>query len=75
MGAKDGYEEPINERRAFVRELQTRDDVLTTDYTRDRFQWLYVQFAPDAGFDKSLEEREQQLGYRIEPFSGAVYLK
>lgn len=73
MGSNDAAHESIDERRAFLRTLQNRDDVVTTDFTRDGFQTLYVQFATDTGFHKSLQDRARELGYSIEPCNGGVY--
>lgn len=66
-------ESSIDDRRAFLRELQDRDDIVTTDFSRDEYQVLYIEFTGDGGFHKSLQDRARKLGYRIEHCNGSVY--
>lgn len=63
----------IDERRAFLRTLEARDEIVNTDASRDGFQIIYVEVAETAGFHKTLQEQADRLGYRIEPLSGSVY--
>lgn len=73
MSPNPANECPIDHRRAFLRALQTHDDVVNTEFTRDGFQVIYVEFAPDTGFHASLQEEAHRLGYSIEHLNGAVY--
>jgi len=73
MDSNCADEGSIDARRAFLRELQRRDDVVNTDFSRDEYQVLYIEFAADAGFNKSLQGRARDLGYSIEPCNGGVY--
>lgn len=73
MGSDCADEGSIDARRAFLRELQDHDEVVNTDFSRDEYQVLYIEFAGDAGFHKSLQERARDLGYSIDPCNGGVY--
>lgn len=63
----------LDDRRAFLRQLRDREDVVNTDFSRDEYQVIYLEFAGDGGFNKSLQERARALGYTIEHCNGGVY--
>lgn len=73
MDSVDVGTEQIDDRRAFLHDLQDREDIVETDFSRDGLQTIYLKFGDEAGFHKTLQERAQGLGYRIEHLCGAVY--
>lgn len=73
MDSLDVGTEQIDNRRAFLRNLQGRDDVVNTDFSRDGLQEMYIEFGDGVGFHRSLQERAHGLGYRIEHCCGGVY--
>lgn len=63
----------IDERSAFLRTLEDRDDIISTDASRDGFQVIYIEVAETVGFHNTLQEQAHRLGYNIEPLCGSVY--
>lgn len=74
MTSTDTGKNQIDERRGFLHDLQDRDDILNTDFSRDGLQDIYIEFGDGGGFHKSLQEQAQSHGYQIEHLRGGVYL-
>lgn len=73
MDSVDVDNEQIDDRRAFLHDLQTHEDIVNTDFSRDGFQEIYIKLEADTGFHKTLQERARKLGYRIEHRCGCIY--
>lgn len=74
MASTDTGKNQIAERREFLHDLQDREDILNTDFSRDGLQEIYIELGDGAGFHKSLQEQAQSRGYQIEHLRGGVYL-
>jgi len=61
----------LEDRREFLRDLDDRDDVVQTDFTRDGYRTIYAQF--EVGLHKLVQSRADRLGYDIEHLNAGIY--
>ena len=65
MGNESSGERGVSERRELVRRLRAHADVSRLEFTRDGFRTVFVETAPDAGLDRELRRRAEQVGYAV----------
>lgn len=73
MGGDEEGSRRVSQRRRFLRRLEGHGDVVAVEFTRDGFRTVFVEVAPEAGFDGELRCHAERLGYAVEPPGTTAY--
>lgn len=63
----------IDERREFVADVAARDAVRRTDYSRDGYRTLFVEFEAGAAGFEEVAERARDLGFEYDRVAPRLY--